>query len=104
MNPVKKYKVVVLELVKTDVREARRWYNQQQPGLGKRFNQDMTATLRKIANNPAAFAVRYKVIRLAHFNTFPYAAHFYIDEQNDNVYITAILHVSRHPDVPKDRF
>lgn len=101
---MQRFKVAVSELAKTDVRQARKWYNQQQAGLGKRFTSDMTTTLRKIAMNPTSFAIRYKVIRLANFDTFPYAAHFYIDDKNDTVYITAILHTSRHPDTPKDRF
>ena len=100
---MKKFKVLVQELAKTDMRQARKWYNQQQPGLGKKLNQDMTATLRKIANNPTSFSVRYKHFRLAHFDTFPYAAHFYIDDTNDTVYITAILHNRRHPNTPNDR-
>lgn len=79
------------------MRQARKWYNQQQPGLGERLTADMTTTLRKIAMNPTSFAVRYKISRLANFDTFPYAAHFYINEETDTVYITAILHTSRLP-------
>ena len=100
---MKKFNVVVQELAKIDIRQARKWYNQQQAGLGKRLNQDMAATLRKIANNLTSFSIRYKQIRLAHFDTFPYAAHFYIDDTNATVYITAILHASRHPDALNDR-
>jgi plasmid stabilization system protein ParE len=100
---MKKFKVVVLELTKTDIRKARKWYNEQQAGLGKRLTADMTDTLRKVAINPTSFAVGYKVIRLANFETFPYAAHFYIDDKNDTVFIIAILHSSRHPDTFKDR-
>jgi hypothetical protein len=48
---MKKFKVEVLELAKTDMRQARKWYNQQQTGLGKRLTADMTATLRKIERN-----------------------------------------------------
>jgi len=100
---MKKYKVVVQELAKTDIRGARRWYNDQQPDLGKRLTAEMTATLRQIARNPTSFAIRYKQVRLAHFTTFPYAAHFYIDTAASTVYVLAFMHTSRHPDTPKDR-
>jgi plasmid stabilization system protein ParE len=100
---MKQYKVVVQVLAKTDVREARAWYNQIQPNLGKRFIIDMATTLRKLVRNPTAFAIRYKQIRLANFDTFPYAAHFYIDDNNDTVFVLAIMHTSRHPDTPKNR-
>ena len=101
---MRKFKVQVLELAKTDIRHARSWYNQQQSGLGKRLTEDMARILRKIASNPTSFAVRYKVIRLANFDTFPYAAHFYIDDKKDTVFIIAIFHTSRDPDAHKDRF
>ena len=101
---MERYKVVVLLLAKTDIREARFWYEKQQPGLGKRLTADMAATLRKLARNPLAFAVRYKTMRLANFSTFPYAAHFYVNDENDIVYITAILHTSRHPDTDERRW
>ena len=101
---MRKFKVQVLELAKMDMRQASSWYNQQQVGLGKRLTEDMARILRKIASNPTSFAVRYKVIRLANFDTFPYAAHFYIDDKNDTIFIIAIMHTSRHPDTPTDRF
>ena len=66
-----KCKVFVLQMAKDDIREARQWYNRQQAGLGLRLNQDMAATLRKIADNPTSFSVRYKKVRLAHFDQFP---------------------------------
>ncbi len=75
---MQRFKVVVSELAKTDIRQARKWYNQQQPGLGKKLTADMVSTLKKIAMNPTSFAVRYKISRVANFYTFPYAVHFYI--------------------------
>lgn len=101
---MRNFKVEVLDLAKTDTRQARKWYNHQQAGLGKRFTTDLTGTLRKIARNATSFAIRYKVVRLANFKTFPYAAHFYIDNDHDTVFIITILNSSQHPDTPKDRF
>jgi len=100
---MKKYNVVVQQLAKTDIREARKWYNSQKSGLGKKLNENMTATLRKIARNPTSFTIRYKQVRLANFTSFPYAAHFYIDNDDTTVYIFAFMHTSRHPDTPKNR-
>lgn len=31
------YKSVILSLAKQDIKEAAEWYNERQPGLGKRF-------------------------------------------------------------------
>jgi hypothetical protein len=100
---MKKYRVILLKLAREDIKEAKRWYNMQQKGLGKRITQDMNKVLQSISNNPKAFAIRYKDYRLANFKVFPYAAHFTIDEINLTVYITAFMHTSRHPDTAKNR-
>jgi hypothetical protein len=100
---MKKFKIAVLPLARTDIREARKWYNNQQRGLGKRLNADMNITLRKIARNPTSFAVRYNQVRFANFDSFPYAAHFYIDPTATTVYILGFIHTSRNPDTTKDR-
>lgn len=83
---MKKYNVMVQLLAQADVREARYWYNDQQPGLGKRFTADMAATLRSIARNPEAFAIRYKDVRAANFRIFPYAAPFFYRPSNRNCF------------------
>lgn len=98
---MKEYKVIVLEVAKVDIREARLWYNSQQKGLGLRLQADMKSTILLVASNPTSFAIRYFDLRLANFDVFPYAIHFYIDDLNDTVYITGIVHTSRHPDFPK---
>lgn len=100
---MKKYKIIVLELAMADIREARFWYNNQQKGLGLKLQADMKTTLLKIARNPTSFAMRYLDLRLANFVVFPYAVHFYIDENNSTVFITAVVHTSRHPDFNKKR-
>ncbi len=100
---MKKYKVTLLAGARQDIREAKKWYNRRQKGLGKRLTSDMTNTLQSISANPKAFAIRYKDFRLANFDIFPYAAHFYIDESSQAAYITAILHTSMHPDIGRNR-
>jgi len=100
---MKKFRIIVLQWARTDIREARKWYNIKQGGLGKRLNVDMKNTLRKIERNPTSFAIRYKNVRLANFEIFPYAAHFYIDSDSNTVFIFGFIHISRHPDTTNDR-
>lgn len=100
---MKKYKVVVQHLSTDDIRQARKWYNEQQKGLGKRLTAYMKKTLLDIARNPTSFAIRYRHLRLANFEIFPYAAHFFIDEPSNTVFIAAFLHSKRHPDTAKKR-
>ncbi|MCC5929970.1 MAG: hypothetical protein JJU28_12045 [Cyclobacteriaceae bacterium] len=49
----------------------------------------------KILKMPEAFAVRYKNIRIAYPKRFPYSIHFYLDDHQATVVITAIIHNKR---------
>ena len=94
---------MVLNIAKEDVKEAYKWYEIQLKGLGKRLVDDMKTTLLDIANNPTSFAIRRLNLRLANFKTFPYAAHFFINKEDNTVFIIAILHTKRHPDTSSNR-
>jgi len=100
---MKRHKVEVTATAYEDIREARRWYDKRQKGLGKRLTADMRKTLQSIANNPWAFAIRYDDYRIANFDIFPYAAHFIINEKTHIVSVFAITHTSRHPNTSKGR-
>ena len=45
---MKGFKVVIQNIAIQDVKEACKWYNDQQPGLAKRFMEDMKQTLLSI--------------------------------------------------------
>jgi hypothetical protein len=77
--------------------------NKRQKGLGKRLSVDMAKTIKSITINPKAFAVRYDDYRVANFETFPYAAHYFVDDVTFSVYIVAVIHTSMHPDTPRRR-
>jgi len=98
------FQVIITSPAQTDLKDACKWYNSQQKGLGRRLREDMKKALLKIARNPKSFAIRYKGIRLANFEKFPYAAHFIINEEKQNVKIIAVLHVKRKPGISADRF
>jgi len=83
--------------VKIDIKEAKDWYRRQVKGLEKRFAQDIKTAILRIKERPTVHAIRYKNIRVAHPDVFPYAIHFYIDENNQSIVITAIVHNSRDP-------
>lgn len=97
------FEVIITTPAQTDLKEACKWYNSQQKGLGRRLREDMKKALLKIARNPKSFAIRYKGIRLANFEKFPYAAHFIINEEEHKVKIIAVLHGKRKPVISVDR-
>lgn len=97
------YKSIILPFAKEDVREAAKWYNKQQEGLGKRFASEVREKVHFIRQNPKASQVRYDGVRTAVLNVFPFMVHFTIDEKNKVIIVSAVLHTSRNPEFWKSR-
>lgn len=97
-----KYKYYVIPPAREEFRLAREWYRQQHvKGLEKRFAQAIKERIIKIRTNPFAYAIRYKNVRIAHADTFPYAIHFYLN--NDTIVITSIIYQGRNPIISRSR-
>ena len=75
------YKSIILPLAKEDIREAARWYNKQQEGLGKRFTAEVREKVHFIRQSPKASNVRYDGVKTAVLNVFPYMVHYKVDEK-----------------------
>jgi plasmid stabilization system protein ParE len=91
------YKSVLLPVAKLDIQEAAKWYEARQPGLGKRFTEQVRKSVHFIRQNPSAIAVRYDNTRASIMDAFPYMIHFTIDAGQKLVIISAVLSTSRDP-------
>jgi len=91
------YKSVILPPAKEDIREAAKWYNKKQQGLGERFTAEVRESVRFIIQNPTACNIRYDQIRTAVLKVFPFMIHYTIDEKSKTVIISAVPHTSRDP-------
>lgn len=74
---------------------ARRWYEEQKPGLGVRFADSIDETLRRIAADPLAYPLVHGEFRRAVVRQFPFALYFRV--HGDSVVILAVMHARRHP-------
>lgn len=97
------YKTLILFLAKEDIREAAKWYNKQQNGLGKRFTTEVRNKVDYIRQNPKMSGIRYMNVRTVVLNHFPFMIHYTIDENDKAIIIAAILHTSRDPRIWKNR-
>ena len=91
------YKIVFSADALADVKEATKWYNSQQKGLGKRFKEDIKNVIRAIISNPFHASVKYETIRTSTCKTFPYNVHYEVNEAENTVRIISIFHFSRRP-------
>lgn len=97
------FKVIILPLAKEDIRAATFWYEAKKDGLGKKFLNCIRRDVNFIRRNPKATAIRYKNIMTTYLNDFPYLIHYYLNEKEKEIIISAILHTSRNPDIWSDR-
>ncbi len=79
-----------------DFNKAKSWYKLQKDGLDQRFSDSVESVTSTIQQNPFAFAVQYKNIRIAQTKIFPYGIHYYVDEANYQIVIVAIIHSKRN--------
>jgi len=90
----------IIPPAREEFRLARQWYKQQHvQGLSNRFAQAVKDSIISIRTHPEAHAIRYRNVRIAHTETFPYAIHFYLDD--DKIIITSIISRQKPFDRPR---
>ncbi len=79
-----------------DIQGAIDYYDDQRPGLGRRFENELHEHLLRIEKNPF-FNLRYQSVRCVPLNKFPYMIHFTLNEQAKTVCVRAVFHTSIDP-------
>ena len=91
------YNSKYFDQVFTDIQEAKILYKVQKEGLKVEYALAIETAIQRVLKMPTSYLPRYKNVRIAHPKTFPYNIHFYIDEVNETLVFTAIVHNKRHP-------
>jgi plasmid stabilization system protein ParE len=89
------FHVVFRVRARVELLEARAWYDEQQPDLGKRFEAAVEGTIDQIAETPLAFPRVDGETRRAIVRRFPYNVFFRVSRQD--VIILAVVHGHRSP-------
>lgn len=84
-----------------EFREAVRYYNRCQKGLGNRFIKEIHKAISRIADAPEAWVAVSPRARRCLVDRFPYGIIYQI--RDDRILILAIMHLSRKPDYWKNR-
>ena len=100
---MKKYEVKIDPEALADIQNITNWYNEAQPGLGKRFQDLAIKQITSLSKDPHIFAIRYKDIRCMIIKKFPYMVHFYINRENNIVEVLAVIGTSKNPNIWKER-
>jgi plasmid stabilization system protein ParE len=80
-----------------ELKAARDWYEERQPGLGAEFVAAIRAVMGRVREAPAQFPIlpRSPDVRRAVVERFPYVVVFLVRE--DSVHVLAVAHQHQHP-------
>lgn len=76
-----------------DVQEAINYYDNQQIGLGKKFESELNKYIIALEKNPF-YHIRYNNVRCLPLKKFPFMLHFSVEEEKKMVTIHAVFHTS----------
>jgi hypothetical protein len=93
-----KYTVINHKEVKNDVLEAKEFYKSKQTGLEKRFAIEVKNTINYFIKNPLLFQVKYKKVRVAYTEVFPFGVHYHLDKKTNTITVMGVFHTSLSPD------
>src|SRR5690606_1209920 len=96
------YKIKLLREASLDIKEIIEWYNEEKPGLGKRFYGSLKSRLNYIRKYPFHCQVGYRDVRNLLVDKFPYQVHYRIEEPDKSIIVFAVTHTSRDPRVWKN--
>jgi hypothetical protein len=78
-----------------DAEAAARWYEAQQPGLGKAFTDSVELALEGILHDPLLLPLVYKHYHRKIVRRFPYMVLYKVEVAT--IYVVACMHMRRNP-------
>ncbi|WP_248724729.1 type II toxin-antitoxin system RelE/ParE family toxin [Seonamhaeicola sp. ML3] len=84
------YQIELSDEAKVNINEASEYYLKISKALHDKFIADVVKTIDGLQDKPLHFQIRYRSIRIAHTNVFPFGVHFIIESAT--IRILKILH------------
>lgn len=85
-----------------DIAAAMRWYEDQKPGLGYRFLDEVNEAITSLRDKATQHSKRFENARRLNLQTFPYAVWY--EAKENSVEIFAVLHHARDPRLVQERY
>ena len=96
------YNIVIDPRAIRDIQQAINYYDEQQAGLGKKFEEALNKHLLTLETKPF-FRIRYDNVHCLPLKKFPYMVHFTINQDQKMVTIHAVFHTALNPEKWKER-
>lgn len=97
------YEILFSFQAENEIEDAAQWYESQRKGLGFEFSLAFDEALHFLETNPKMYAVIYKEVRSVLLKKFPYSIFYILSESKKEVYIFAVIHSSRDPEIWQSR-
>ena len=94
-------RVRFLAQARHDLADATAYYQDQMPGLGAQFLEEVRAAIDRIRTFPLAWQLLSQRTRRCLLNRFPYGVIY--EQRKDEIVIVAVGHQHRRPDFWKPR-
>lgn len=72
------------------------WYETKRSGLSIDFELCLDVGIDEILQNPYAYPIRYRNVKVHFIKRFPYGIHFYLPSEH-TIRVIGIIHTSRSP-------
>ena len=87
------YTVFLSEEAKFNLQESADYYLKVSANLNQRFEKELDNCITSLKREPFLYQIRYKNIRIAYLENFPFGIHFIIEKEA--ILILKILHTKR---------
>ena len=89
------YSLIIKPLAILMTKDAYKWYEEQKPGLGEEFLDELDGIYNKLSAHPEYFVKLKKNFRQAALKRFPFVIVYEIIKKG--VVVFAVFHTSRNP-------
>jgi toxin ParE1/3/4 len=94
-------KLVFRAAAQREFTAAAKWYEEQSPGLGTRFQFAVEEAISRLSATPTSFAQSEKGVFEIRVTQFPYCVYYRV--RGDQIVVLAVFHHARDPEVRKKR-
>ena len=88
--------VVFIKEADREYSDASLYYESQEPGLGKRFEEEVEWSIRWLVENPSSLPLRRGIYRRLNLHIFPYYIPFVV--RGSTLWVMAVSHQRRRPE------
>lgn len=92
-------RLIITPTALNDLQKAIGYYNEQQKGLGRRFEHTVNSALQKIENAPESASFAYDTVRYKVVDKFPFIITY--EEQNNHIYVLRVFNTHQDPSLDK---